>query len=697
MHHGSKSPESTHTRRRATVRGSAVILAAMLLLAGGGAAVAQPGPTPPVPPATVSADASTQGAVVPDGKTSGERATARQAVGRDGATMQTNAAQKMVRAGLPGPAPEPAARMAREAIPAAPQTGPSSGTAPLSRSVPGVLPAATWNPGFGVPGQDVSYYQGSVNWAAQYSAGSRFAYVKATEGSYYTNGYFGSQYTGSAQQGMIRGAYHFAIPSFSSGAAQAQYFAANGGGWSSDGITLPPVLDIEYNPYVGRTDVGFNSGDICYSLAGAPMVKWISDFGNTMLQLTGRYPVVYTTTDWWTRCTGNSSAFSSYPLWIAAYPSSPSTTPGTLPASWQQYSIWQYTDSGPFAGDSDIWNGDYTGLKRFSTVSDAATAIATEAAQNSWLGGAKTGVNCGLTAGGCYQIYANGTIHWQASAGAHATKDPIRATWAAQSYENGPLGYPSTDQACGLVNGGCYQIFQGGSVHWSAATGANLTAWGAIRNAWGVQGYENGSLGYPTSNGETCGQPNGGCYQLFQGGAINYTASTGAHITRGAIRGTWGAQGYENGSLGYPTTDETCGLLNGGCYQLFQGGSIHWSPSSGAKLTTWGAIRNAWGAQGYENGRLGYPTSNGESCGLINSGCYQMFQGGAINYSPATGAHVSPFGAIRTTWGSLGFERGALGYPTTDEICSVSTSCYQSFQHGTISWTSAGGTSVSYS
>jgi hypothetical protein len=49
----------------------------------------------------------------------------------------------------------------------------------------------------------------------------------------------------SANVGMIRGAYHFALPNSSSGATQANYFAGNGGGWSWDGKTLPGALDIE--------------------------------------------------------------------------------------------------------------------------------------------------------------------------------------------------------------------------------------------------------------------------------------------------------------------------------------------------------------------------------------------------------------------------------------------------------------------
>ncbi len=56
-----------------------------------------------------------------------------------------------------------------------------------------------------VYGMDVSGYQGNVNWSSAYANGARFAYVKATEGTGYTNPYFAQQYNGSYNVGMIRG------------------------------------------------------------------------------------------------------------------------------------------------------------------------------------------------------------------------------------------------------------------------------------------------------------------------------------------------------------------------------------------------------------------------------------------------------------------------------------------------------------
>ncbi|QKV96784.1 lysozyme [Streptomyces sp. NA02950] len=205
----------------------------------------------------------------------------------------------------------------------------------------------------GVEGVDVSNHQGRVDWAALWNSDVRFAYVKATESTGYKNPSFSAQYNGAAEQGMIRGAYHFALPNRSGGAAQADYFVDNGGGWTDDGITLPPVLDMEYNPY----------GTACYGLTQAQMVDWIKDFSRKVATRTGRAPVIYTTTSWWTSCTGNSPDLADNPLWLARY----AGTPGPLPAGWPSHTLWQYTATGPVVGDHDRFNGDLAALKALAT------------------------------------------------------------------------------------------------------------------------------------------------------------------------------------------------------------------------------------------------------------------------------------------------------------------------------------------
>ncbi|KAJ1961476.1 hypothetical protein GGI12_003230 [Dipsacomyces acuminosporus] len=199
-------------------------------------------------------------------------------------------------------------------------------------------------------GIDISHYQPTVNWNNIKSGGVEFVFIKATEATSYKDPKFGSHYTGATKAGIIRGAYHFARPGSSSGAAQANYFLANGGGWSADGITLPGALDLEAG---------------CAGLSQSAMVNWIKDFNNVYHAKTGRYPVIYTTTSWWKQCTGNSAAFGDKnPLWVARY--NGASSPGELPAGWKFFTFWQYDDKGSLPGDQNIFNGDSAHLKKIA-------------------------------------------------------------------------------------------------------------------------------------------------------------------------------------------------------------------------------------------------------------------------------------------------------------------------------------------
>ncbi|PIB05830.1 MULTISPECIES: lysozyme [Streptomyces] len=204
-------------------------------------------------------------------------------------------------------------------------------------------------------GHDVSSHQKNVNWQSAKAKGARFAYVKATESHTYRNPYYSQQYNGARNVGMIRGAYHFALPDKSSGATQARYFVRNGGAWRADGWTLPPALDIEYNPYSKRK---------CYGLSKAKMVSWIKAFSDEVKRQTGRRPVIYTTTHWWNNCTGGSRAFAgTHSLWLARYDSA---NAGALPAGWSYWTFWQYDNSGSLPGDQNLFNGSMAQLKRLA-------------------------------------------------------------------------------------------------------------------------------------------------------------------------------------------------------------------------------------------------------------------------------------------------------------------------------------------
>jgi len=287
---------------------------------------------------------------------------------------------------------------------------------------------------------------------------------------------------------------------------------------------------------------------------------------------------------------------------------------------------------------------------------------------------------CGLTNGGCFQVFQNGRFYSSSTTGTHAVAGWIGAAWAEQSRENGPLGYPTGDETCGLAASGCKQVFQGGTLYAQVGSGTHAVS-GDIAGAWAALGGEGGSLGYPTTD-QSCGLKDGGCKQTFQHGRIYSSSTTGAHAVAGWIGTAWAAQGSENGPLGYPTGDETCGLPGGGCKQVFQGGTLYAQVGSGTHAVS-GAVATVFVAAGGEAGPLGYPTSD-LFCGLKNGGCGQAFQGGHIYTSPATGTHAIK-GWIDNAWVAQRWETGSLGYPIGDELCGLAGGgCKQEFQGGTM-------------
>lgn len=285
----------------------------------------------------------------------------------------------------------------------------------------------------------------------------------------------------------------------------------------------------------------------------------------------------------------------------------------------------------------------------------------------------------GLRNGGAFQNFQGGAIVWSPATGPKLSVGATRSKWGEYGFENGRLGYPVTDEVAGLKGGGVYQLYEGGAILWSPAGGVHISV-GAIRDRWSATGFENGFLGYPVSD-EISGLKDGGLYQAYQGGAIFYSPKTGAFAVAGVINSKWREQGAENGVLGFPVTGQNGGIKGGGSWQGFEGGAIMWSPATGAFISSNGPIRDKWASTGFESGILGYPVSDVVT-GLKDGGAFQSYQGGAILLTPGTGPILS-IGSIRNVWAGQGFEHGSLGYPTTDEY-AISGGVAQNYQGGVI-------------
>jgi lysozyme len=209
-----------------------------------------------------------------------------------------------------------------------------------------------------VTGPDIASYQHSttINWASVKSSGQSFVFVKATEGTTYTNPYFASDWAASRANGLLHGAYHFARPSVGSAAAQAQRFAAVVGPAAPG--DLPPTLDLE----------------VTGGLTPTQLISWTQQFLTTLTSLTGRKPIIYTYPYFWQHSMANTAAFTGYPLWIASYSGSPTSL------VWPTWTFWQYSATSTVAGisgqvDMDTFNGTPAQLAQLANVAVPAPPV----------------------------------------------------------------------------------------------------------------------------------------------------------------------------------------------------------------------------------------------------------------------------------------------------------------------------------
>jgi uncharacterized protein with LGFP repeats len=183
-----------------------------------------------------------------------------------------------------------------------------------------------------------------------------------------------------------------------------------------------------------------------------------------------------------------------------------------------------------------------------------------------------------------------------------------------------------------------------------------------------------------------------GAFNNFQNAAIYWSPNTGAHEVHGSFYGFWGANGWENGQLGFPTSNER--PASGGVFQSYEGATLYWSPGTGAHSIS-GDFYTAWDAKNWERGPLGFPA--GEPAAAAAGGTFQRFAGGAI-YDEAN-PYIDPVtvsGAFYGYWAARGYERGYLGYPWDEEYSSGSGVVWQSFAGGTLYWSPRTGVTESY-
>jgi GH25 family lysozyme M1 (1,4-beta-N-acetylmuramidase) len=205
-----------------------------------------------------------------------------------------------------------------------------------------VLLAAVTPAGALLTGIDVASHQhpngAPINWGQVRAAGHSYAFVKATEGTTYTNPWFRQDFDAAGAAGLYRGAYHYARPGLplSTATAQARYMVSVTGTLGG-GADLPLVLDLEETGGLGPTD----------------LAAWARTFLGELERLTGRPPIIYVGYYFWRDAVGAPSDLASrYRLWLPSYPADPNSTTfrPLVPAGWSTWTFWQYTSTGSVPG-----------------------------------------------------------------------------------------------------------------------------------------------------------------------------------------------------------------------------------------------------------------------------------------------------------------------------------------------------------
>ena len=181
-----------------------------------------------------------------------------------------------------------------------------------------------------IQGIDISRYQGNIDFGAARRAGTRFAFIKATEGGDYVDPAFASNWRRSAEAGMVRGAYHF-MTWCRPAEEQAAWFAAN---VPNDPYSLPPVLDLEWN----------NHSASCPKM---PSVEVALAQTRIMLAAmeahTGKLPIIYTDINFHRDVLAGRNIENTF--WLRSVAAEPHRRYRN-----QGWTFWQWTQTGTMPG-----------------------------------------------------------------------------------------------------------------------------------------------------------------------------------------------------------------------------------------------------------------------------------------------------------------------------------------------------------
>jgi lysozyme len=189
-----------------------------------------------------------------------------------------------------------------------------------------------------IRGIDVSVYQGNINWAEVAKSGVVFVKIRASYGVTDDTS-FAANWSGAKGAGVIRGPYHYFIPTDDVQSQVDVFVKAVGSLQAGD---LPPALDLE-DPSAWT------------SIAQADRLPLVLKWLTAVEAALGVKPEVYLDLNFISQVFGDATALGAYGLWLAFYSSASSPT---LPSQWTTWRFWQWSDTTTVPGITGDVDGD---------------------------------------------------------------------------------------------------------------------------------------------------------------------------------------------------------------------------------------------------------------------------------------------------------------------------------------------------
>jgi lysozyme len=201
-----------------------------------------------------------------------------------------------------------------------------------------------------IKGIDVSWHNGHVAWSVINQTVEdlekiQFAFIKATEGTDFTDPQFKFNWTQSKANGFLRGAYHFYLVD-KDPREQALNFLSLVKTETGD---LLPVVDFE-----SISEKNYSETKIASDL---------KQFIEIIETKTGHKPIIYTNTPLYKKIV--NKYFSNYPVWLSEF-----NQTNLKSLNINKPVFWQYSESGSLRGlvgpvDLNVFLGSEHGLQKF--------------------------------------------------------------------------------------------------------------------------------------------------------------------------------------------------------------------------------------------------------------------------------------------------------------------------------------------